>query len=270
MAGRSPTCPRKYWHCHDLFVALTAAAAATSTLRVGSGICLVIQRDPIVTAKEVASIDRLSGGRFEFGVGAGWNLEEMRNHGTDPRTRLVADARARRGDEGDLDAGGGELPRRARRLRADLVAPKARAAPTPAGADRRRRSRGARPRARVRRRLAAALLPGLERDRAYAGAARPRRAPDRDERLHAGRRRTSSSGSPTPGPSARCTGCPPGARRPSSRRSSAGRRRSPSTSAVDRRRGAAAVRAGARRAARDARCGRARTWSRSPSRSPAS
>jgi probable F420-dependent oxidoreductase len=80
--------PRKYSHTYDLFVALTAAAEATSTLRVGSGICLVIERDPITTAKEVASIDHLSGGRFEFGVGAGWNREEMQNHGTDPRRRM--------------------------------------------------------------------------------------------------------------------------------------------------------------------------------------
>jgi probable F420-dependent oxidoreductase len=80
--------PRKYSHTYDLFVALTAAAEATSTLRVGSGICLVVERDPITTAKEVASVDHLSGGRFEFGVGAGWNREEMRNHGTDPRTRM--------------------------------------------------------------------------------------------------------------------------------------------------------------------------------------
>ena len=81
--------PPKYWHCYDLFVALTAAAAATSRLRIGSGICLVIERDPIVTAKEVASVDHLSGGRFEFGVGAGWNREEMANHGTDPRRRMA-------------------------------------------------------------------------------------------------------------------------------------------------------------------------------------
>jgi probable F420-dependent oxidoreductase len=80
--------PRRYIHTYDLFVALTAAAAATSRLRVGSGICLVVERDPITTAKEVASIDHLSGGRFEFGVGAGWNREEMANHGTDPRTRM--------------------------------------------------------------------------------------------------------------------------------------------------------------------------------------
>jgi probable F420-dependent oxidoreductase len=81
--------PRKYWHTYDLFVALTAAAAATSRLRVGSGVCLVVERDPITTAKEVASVDQLSGGRFEFGVGAGWNREEMANHGTDPRTRMA-------------------------------------------------------------------------------------------------------------------------------------------------------------------------------------
>ena len=85
--GRS--LPRKYAHTLDLFVALTAAASATSRLRVGSGVCLVIERDPIVTAKEVASVDVLSGGRFEFGVGAGWNREEMANHGTDPRVRMA-------------------------------------------------------------------------------------------------------------------------------------------------------------------------------------
>jgi probable F420-dependent oxidoreductase len=81
--------PQKYFHSYDLFVALTAAAAATSRLRIGSGICLVIERDPITTAKEVASVDVLSGGRMEFGVGAGWNREEMANHGTDPRLRMA-------------------------------------------------------------------------------------------------------------------------------------------------------------------------------------
>jgi probable F420-dependent oxidoreductase len=81
--------PRKYSHTYDLFVALSAAATATTHLRVGSGICLVIERDPITTAKEVASIDHMSGGRFEFGVGAGWNREEMANHGTDPRRRMA-------------------------------------------------------------------------------------------------------------------------------------------------------------------------------------
>jgi probable F420-dependent oxidoreductase len=85
--GRS--LPRKYAHTLDLFVAVTAAVTTTTRLRVGSGVCLVIERDPIVTAKEVASVDVLSGGRFEFGVGAGWNREEMANHGTDPRVRMA-------------------------------------------------------------------------------------------------------------------------------------------------------------------------------------
>jgi probable F420-dependent oxidoreductase len=83
-----PVLPRKYFHTYDLFVALTAAAAATTRLRVGSGVCLVVERDPIVLAKEVASVDHFSGGRLDFGVGAGWNREEMANHGTDPRTRM--------------------------------------------------------------------------------------------------------------------------------------------------------------------------------------
>lgn len=81
--------PRKYAHTYDLFVAMTAAATATRRLRVGSGICLLVERDPIITAKEVASVDRLSGGRVDFGVGAGWNREEMENHGTDPRRRMA-------------------------------------------------------------------------------------------------------------------------------------------------------------------------------------
>jgi probable F420-dependent oxidoreductase len=85
-AGRE--LPPEYSRTYDPFIALTAAAAATERLRIGTGICLIIERDPIVTAKEVASLDRLSGGRFLFGVGAGWNLEEMRNHGTDPSRRF--------------------------------------------------------------------------------------------------------------------------------------------------------------------------------------
>jgi probable F420-dependent oxidoreductase len=80
--------PPEYWHTYDLFAALMAAAAATERVKIGSGICLVTERDPIVTAKAVASVDRLSGGRMIFGIGAGWNVEEMRNHGTDPSTRF--------------------------------------------------------------------------------------------------------------------------------------------------------------------------------------
>jgi len=80
--------PKHYWHSLDPFVALTAAALASKTLMVATGICLVIQRDPIHTAKEVASVDHLSSGRFLFGVGAGWNREEMADHGTDFETRF--------------------------------------------------------------------------------------------------------------------------------------------------------------------------------------
>ena len=80
--------PHEYWHTLDPFVALAAAAAVTTKLRVGTGICLLTERDPIVTAKEVASIDLLSNGRMEFAIGAGWNAEEMENHGTEFRTRF--------------------------------------------------------------------------------------------------------------------------------------------------------------------------------------
>lgn len=79
--------PKHYWHTYDLFVALTAAAMVTSRLRIASGICLIVERDPIITAKEVASLDTLSGGRFIFGIGGGWNAEEMGNHGTDFKKR---------------------------------------------------------------------------------------------------------------------------------------------------------------------------------------
>jgi probable F420-dependent oxidoreductase len=80
--------PRQYSHTLDPFVALGAVAASTERIRLGTGIALVIERDPIVTAKEVATLDHISGGRVLFGVGAGWNLEEMRNHGTDPAVRF--------------------------------------------------------------------------------------------------------------------------------------------------------------------------------------
>lgn len=83
--------PKKYYDVMDPFVSLTAAAAATKTLKLGTGICLVQQRDPIQTAKLVASIDQVSGGRFLFGVGTGWNAEEMADHGTafDTRNKLA-------------------------------------------------------------------------------------------------------------------------------------------------------------------------------------
>ena len=80
--------PKEYWHTYDPFVALTAAASVTKNLKVATGICLIIERDPITTAKEIASLDRLSDGRFIFGIGAGWNAEEMENHGTAYKTRF--------------------------------------------------------------------------------------------------------------------------------------------------------------------------------------
>ena len=78
-----PNLPRDYWHTLDPFVALGAAAAVTSRLNLGTGICLVIERDPITLAKEVASLDWISRGRVLFGIGGGWNAEEMEDHGTD-------------------------------------------------------------------------------------------------------------------------------------------------------------------------------------------
>jgi probable F420-dependent oxidoreductase len=79
--------PQEYWHTHDPFVALGMAAAVTTQLKVGTGICLLIERDTITTAKEVATLDFLSNGRFLFGIGGGWNVEEMGHHGTVFKTR---------------------------------------------------------------------------------------------------------------------------------------------------------------------------------------
>jgi probable F420-dependent oxidoreductase len=80
--------PKRYSHTHDPFVALSFAAAATKKLKLGTGILLVPQHEPIVTAKAIASLDQLSGGRFIFGIGGGWNVEEMENHGAKYQTRF--------------------------------------------------------------------------------------------------------------------------------------------------------------------------------------
>ena len=79
--------PKMYWHSHDPFVALAACAAVTERIRLGTGICLVIERDPITLAKEVASLDMISNGRLILGIGAGWNREEMENHGANYKNR---------------------------------------------------------------------------------------------------------------------------------------------------------------------------------------
>ena len=84
--------PMEYKRTHDPFVALAAMAAVTERLKLGTGVCLVAQHDPIVLAKEVASLDTISNGRFVFGIGVGWNVDEMEDHGVDPKTRR---ARAR-------------------------------------------------------------------------------------------------------------------------------------------------------------------------------
>jgi probable F420-dependent oxidoreductase len=83
--------PREYWHTHDPFVALTMAASVTQELKVGTGIALITERDPILMAKQAATLDFLSGGRLLLGVGAGWNAEEMAHHGTkyDERWRVL-------------------------------------------------------------------------------------------------------------------------------------------------------------------------------------
>lgn len=80
--------PKRYSHTHDPFVALSFAAAATKKLKLGTGILLVPQHEPIVTAKAIASLDQLSGGRFMFGIGGGWNVDEMENHGARYETRF--------------------------------------------------------------------------------------------------------------------------------------------------------------------------------------
>ena len=114
--------PKQYWHTlRPVRGARERRRRRRERLRLGTGICLIVERDPITTAKEVASLDHVSGGRFEFGVGAGWNHEEMRNHGTDPRRRFSVMRERVLADEGDLDAGRGRVPRRVRRLRPDLV-----------------------------------------------------------------------------------------------------------------------------------------------------
>lgn len=86
--GRGPSLPDYYWQTYDIFIAMTLAAAATQTIKVGSGVSLVIERGPIFLAKETATLDLLSRGRFLFGVGAGWLEPEMADHGVVYRTRF--------------------------------------------------------------------------------------------------------------------------------------------------------------------------------------
>ncbi len=87
--GGGPVLPEHYKQTLDPFMALTAAAVVTKTIKLATGICLVVQRDPIHTAKQVATLDVLSGGRLLFGIGGGWNAEEMASHGTEFKTRFT-------------------------------------------------------------------------------------------------------------------------------------------------------------------------------------
>jgi alkanesulfonate monooxygenase SsuD/methylene tetrahydromethanopterin reductase-like flavin-dependent oxidoreductase (luciferase family) len=130
--------PKEYAHTHDPFVSLMMAAAVTKKLRVGTGICLIIERDTIVTAKAVASLDDLSGGRFEFGIGGGWNVEEMENHGTQHKTRFKKLREQVLAMKEIWTKDGGAVPRRVRELRSHLVMAQARAEAEPAGAAGRR------------------------------------------------------------------------------------------------------------------------------------
>ena len=145
--------PKRYSHTHDPFVALAFAAAATKKLKLGTGILLVPQHEPIVTAKAIATLDQLSGGRFIFGIGGGWNVEEMENHGAKYRDALQADARACAGHEGAVDQGRGLVRRRVREVRPRLVVAQARAAAASADHPGRRDRPYAAPRRRVLRRL---------------------------------------------------------------------------------------------------------------------
>lgn len=83
-----PELPREYYNTYDPFIALTVAAMATREIKLATGICLIVQRDPITTAKVIASLDRLSGGRFVFGIGGAWNAEEVENHGVSFKKRF--------------------------------------------------------------------------------------------------------------------------------------------------------------------------------------
>jgi alkanesulfonate monooxygenase SsuD/methylene tetrahydromethanopterin reductase-like flavin-dependent oxidoreductase (luciferase family) len=110
--------PKQYYDAMDPFVVLAAASQVTRTIKLGTGVLLVQQRDAIQTAKLVASIDQVSGGRFLFGVGGGWNQDEMENHGTVYATRFSG-SRSHRGDERNLGEMRGRIPWGVRQFRSD-------------------------------------------------------------------------------------------------------------------------------------------------------
>ncbi len=235
---RAATCPEEYWRTHDPFVALMSAAAATEKIKIGTAICLLVERDPIVTAKAAASVDALSGGRLLFGVGAGWNREEMANHGTDPsrrfsllRERVEAVRAIWTEDEATYQGEFVEFDR-------IWCWPKPVQPGGPPDPARRQRAQGPRPRARLRRRVVpqphrsrGAQHPPDRRTRAPSRRGRPRpdpgHAPDPaagrrvDEALRRGRRHAHSSSCCAP--RTRSTSLPP---RASSTSGASGCRRS--------------------------------------------
>ena len=114
----APPLPEEYWRTHDQFVALGAAAAVTTKIKLATGITLVAQRDPFWLAKEVASLDMISGGRFIFGIGYGWNIEEMEHHGVADQPASGRGAGEGAGGEGAVGQRRGVLQRHLRQLRA--------------------------------------------------------------------------------------------------------------------------------------------------------
>ena len=185
--ANGPVLPEEYKRTHDPFVALATAAALTERIRIGTSVCLVAERDPIVTAKQVASLDMMSGGRFMFGIGVGWNEEEMEDHGVDPAgaarsaDKVLAMKALWTEEEAEFWVSSS--------LRAELVVAQARPAAAPADLPRRRRwPHHLPPRDRVLRRLVPVRLPRPHRGQggrapAAVGGGRPRPRHDPDQEL---------------------------------------------------------------------------------------
>ena len=180
--------PKHYSHTHDPFVAFGACAAVTKRIRLGTGICLVIQRDPITLAKEIASVDSLSNGRFVLGIGAGWNREEMSNHGADytnrwglVREKILAMKAIWTQDEAEFHGKFVDFdpiwsyPKPAQRRRT-------------AGVDRRQLEMGVRPCRRLRRRLDADRRTRIRQLRTPEGGVRSARSQGRRHHACAVRR----------------------------------------------------------------------------------
>ena len=182
--------PQEYWHTHDPFVSLMAAAAATETIKVGTGILLVPEHDVLVAAKSAASLDMISGGRLILGIGAGWNAEELENHGWNfkDRWKVTREIVLAWRELWTQDEPG--VPRRVHRLRSGLELPET---------DRRGHSDSARRTVQVVVRPRRRLLRRLDADRparrhasrhgTTQGRRRPRRARHGHDQLHGLRRR---------------------------------------------------------------------------------